>query len=43
MALVEAQGLTKTFGKLEAVKDASFACKRGQCLGLLGTYVNTLL
>jgi branched-chain amino acid transport system ATP-binding protein len=36
MALLEAKGLTKTFGGLTAVEDLSFGLESGEILGLIG-------
>ena len=35
-ALLEVEGLTKTFGGLVAVKDLSLAVSAGEILGLIG-------
>lgn len=34
--MIEVQGLSKSFGKLQAVKDVSFSARDGQITGLLG-------
>ena len=34
--IIAARGLTKRYGKLEAVKGIDFQVERGQCIGLLG-------
>ena len=34
--MIEVQGLSKSFGKVQAVKDVSFSARDGQITGLLG-------
>ena len=34
--MIEVQGLSKAFGKVQAVKDVSFSARDGQITGLLG-------
>ncbi|MFZ0548517.1 MAG: ATP-binding cassette domain-containing protein [Candidatus Promineifilaceae bacterium] len=34
--MIQAEGLTKKFGDLTAVKDVTFRCKRGEIVGFLG-------
>jgi len=36
MIILEARGLTKTFGGLTAVSDLSFGMKKGEILGIIG-------